>query len=130
MGERACLLHNIQKALQFRGVDVEIRSIVELRSVFKGLHGPFCNENLLTLLRDARKASDEDISLWMTAPTKPLGKARRKSWETKCKLTRSEILSRRAAGMKAIDIAHEAGVRVSRIYQIINEGKKDDRFNA
>ena len=125
MGERSCLLHNIEKLLKLQGFDVEIRSVGELRSVFKGLPGPFRNENLLALLRDVHGASDTDLALWMTAPIKPLGKARRKSWEVRCKLIRSEILARRADGMKAIDIAHEANVRVSRIYQIINEGKKD-----
>ena len=125
MGERSCLLHNIEKLLKLQGFDVEIRSVGELRSVFKGLPGPFRNENLLALLRDVRGASDTDLALWMTAPIKPLGKARRKLWEVRCKLIRSEILARRADGMKAIDIAHEANVRVSRIYQIINEEKKD-----
>ena len=129
MGERSCLLQNIEKLLKLRGFDVEIRSVGELRSCFKGLPGPFRNENLLALLRDVRGASDTDLALWMTAPTNPMGKARRKSWEVRCKLTRSEILARRAGGMKAIDIAREANVRVSRIYQIINEGEKNGHRN-
>lgn len=125
MGERSCLLHNIEKLLKLQGFDVEIRSVGELRSVFKGLPGPFRNANLLVLLKDVRGASDTDLALWMTAPIKPMGKARRKSWEVRCKFKRSEILARRAAGMKAIDIAHDANVRVSRIYQIIKEGEKN-----
>ena len=126
MGERSCILQNIERVLQRRGVEVELRSIDELRSIFKGLPGSFrSNERLLALLKEVRGASDADLRLWMTAPMKQPGKARRKSWETKCRLTRSEILARRADGVKAIDIAHEANVRVSRIYQILNEGEKD-----
>ena len=126
MGERSCLLYNIEKLLQQRGFDVQIRSIVDLRSAFKGLPGPYrSNENLLALLREIRGASDKDVSLWMIAPIKQLGKARRKSVQIRCRLLRSEILARWAAGVKAIDIAHEADVRVSRIYQILKEGEKD-----
>ena len=128
MGERSCLLQNIEKLLQRRGFDVQIRSIVELRSCFKGLPGPYrSNENLLALLKDVRGASDKDVSLWMIAPIKPV---RRKSVQIRCKLLRSEILARWSAGMKAIDIAREANVRISRIYQIIKEGRNERNFNS
>lgn len=125
MGERSCLLQNIEKLLQRRGFDVQIRSVAELRSVFKCLPGPYrSNENLLALLREIRGASDKDVSRWMIAPIKPLGPVRRKSVQIRCRLLRSEILARWAAGVKAIDIARESDVRVSRIYQIIKEGEK------
>ena len=125
MGERSCLLQNIEKALQRRGFDVQIRSIVDLRSVFKRLPGPYrSNENLLALLREIRGASDKDVSLWMIAPIKPIA-VQRKSVQIRCRLLQSEILARHAAGVKVLAIAREAGVRVSRIYQILKEGGED-----
>lgn len=125
MGERSCLLQNIENLLQRRGFEVQIRSIVDLRSVFKRLPGPYrSNESLLSLLKDVHGASDKDISLWMIAPIKPMKTAQRKSVQLRCKLLKSEILARWDNGMKATDIAQRAGVRVSRIYQIINERKE------
>ena len=123
MGVRSCLLHQIQQALQWRGVDVELRSIPELRAQFKGLQGPLLNADLGILLAEIPKASEEDLRQWMTAPTKP-PKQRRRSWEWRGKLIRSEILSRHAAGISVIKIAREADRSVSRIYQIIKEGEK------
>lgn len=121
MGERSCLLQDIENLLQRRGFNVQIRSIVDLRSVFKRLPGPYrSNESLLALLKDVHGASDKDISLWMIAPIEPIA-VQRKSVQIRCKLLKSEILARRDAGVTAIDIANEAGVRISRIYQILKE---------
>ena len=125
MEKRSCLLQNIESLLQRRGFDVQIRSIVDLRSVFKRLPGPYrSNESLLALLKDVHGASDKDISLWMIAPIKPIA-VQRKSVQIRCRLLQSEILARHAAGVKVLAIAREAGVRVSRIYQILKEGRKN-----
>jgi len=124
MGERSCLLHQIEQALQFRGINVDLREgIPELRSLFKGHKAKFTIVNLALLLAKIPTASEADLMLWMAAPTKVPKAARRRSWETKCKLRRSEILDLHKLGIPAIHIAKRANIGVTRINQIIKEGK-------
>ena len=125
MGERSCLLHQIEQELQRRRINVDLREgIPELRSLFKGHKAKFTIVNLALLLAKIPTASEADLMLWMTAPTKVPKKARLRSWEIKCKLKRSEILDLHKLGIPAIHIAKRANIGVTRINQIIKEGEK------
>lgn len=124
MGARSCLLHQIEQALQLRNINVDLRlGVPELRSLFKGRPEKFTIENLGLLLAEIPTASEDDLALWMAAPMRMPKKERIRSWEIKCKLKRSAILELHGMGIPAIHIAKRANIGVTRINQIIKEGK-------
>ena len=123
MGARSCLLHRIEQAMKVRGHKVELRDIPELRAVFKGRSGPFDLAGLNSLLIGIIGDSPANLDLWMAKPPpKEKGPSTRRAYKTKCKLDRSEMLELRSKGVKAIEIARMANVRVARIYQILGRG--------
>lgn len=128
MGARSCLLHQIEQALQLRNINVDLRGVPELRSLFKGRPEKFTIGNLGLLLADIPTASEADLALWMAEPMRMPKKQRIRSWEIKCKLKRSEILELHRMGIPAIHIAKRAKIGVTRINQIIKEGKRNERL--
>ena len=124
MGERSCLLYQIEQALRTKGVSVELRSVDELRALFRGRSEPFTIKGLRSFLSELVKASTEDVAMWQATPPRHPAKARRQSWETICTMERSDILEAYALGVPAFHIAKRANVGTTRILQIIKEGKK------
>ena len=126
MGERSRLLYRIEQAVKEKGIAIEVlRDVPSLRSLFKGKAGPFELMGLDLLLTEILNATKADIILWMAPPSNLEEKpSKRRAWKTKCRLKRSEILSMRSSGVKALEIAKRANVRVARIYQILKEGLK------
>ena len=109
-----------------RGYRVDLRDVIELRSVFKGRSGPFDLAGLNSLLIGVIGASPADLVLWMASPPKPAKKPQvRRKYKTKRQLTRSQMMTMRSNGVSVLEIAKQANVKTSRIYQIINRGGKD-----
>ena len=124
MGERSSLLHRIEQAMKNRGHIVEFRDIPELRAVFRGRSGPFGLMGLDLLLTDILNSTEEQRALWMASPPKPAKKPQvRRKYKTKRQLTRAEMMTMRSNGFSVLEIAKQANVKTSRIYQIINRGE-------
>ena len=126
MGERSSLLHRIEQAMKTRGHIVEFRDIPELRAVFRGRSGPFELMGLDLLLTDILNSTEAQRALWMSVPPKPAKKPQvRRKYKTKRRLTRAEMITMRSNGISVLEIAKQANVKTSRIYQIINRGGND-----
>ena len=109
-----------------RGHRVEFRDIPELRAVFKGRSGPFELMGLDLLLTDILNSTEAQRALWMSVPAKPAKKPQvRRKYKTKCQLTRSQMMTMRSNGVSVLEIAKQANVKTSRVYQIINRGGND-----